>query len=63
MVTVVNAQPHAGVVKEKICRNCGATLQYVPADIQERTVCDYDGSRDIHRFIRCPKCLSEVGVR
>ena len=63
MVTVVNAQPHASVIKEAICRHCGATLQYVPVDVHEKKVCDYTGDCDIVKFIRCPKCLSEVGVR
>ena len=51
MVTVVSKQPHASVIKETICRNCGCTLQYVPRDIKERTVSDYLGDRDIIKYI------------
>ncbi len=63
MVTVVSTQPHPSVVKEIICRNCGATLNYVPADIQEKIVSDYGGGRDIFYFIKCPPCGHEVTVK
>ena len=63
MVRVVSTTPHASVVKEVICRNCGATLEYVPADIQERTVSDYTGDKDVIRYIVCPPCGSQQTVR
>ena len=63
MVTVVSTVPHPSVVKEVICRNCGATLQYVPKDIQERVSPAYDGSKDLDYFITCPPCGSEVFVK
>ena len=63
MVTVVSAVPHPSVVKEVVCRNCGATLQYVPKDIQSRTYKDYDGSSDTDYFINCPPCGERVFVK
>ena len=63
MVTVVSTVPHPSVVKEVICRNCGATLNYVPADVQKRTVSDYGGGRDTYEFIKCPPCSHEIYVR
>lgn len=63
MVTVVSTKPHPSVVKEVVCKNCGATLNYVPADIQERKIVDYDGGRDTVYFIKCPPCGNEVFVR
>lgn len=63
MVTVVKTEPHPSVVKEVICRNCGATLQYVPKDVQERKDYDYTGSYDIVNFITCPPCGDKVSVR
>lgn len=63
MVTVVSTQPHASVIREIICRNCGSTLQYVPKDIKERTVSDYTGDRDIVRYIECPECNDHVTVK
>lgn len=63
MVTVVSTVPHPSVVKEVICRNCGATLNYVPADIQNKTVSDYTGDRETVYFIKCPPCSHEVSVK
>jgi len=63
MVTVVSTAPHPSVVKEVICRNCGATLNYVPADVQERTESDYGGGRDIVKFIKCPPCGNQQTVK
>lgn len=63
MVTVVSTVPHPSVVKEVVCRNCGATLNYVPKDIQERKTVDYDGGRDTIYFISCPPCGHEISVK
>jgi uncharacterized protein with PIN domain len=63
MVTVVSTQPHASVVKDTICKNCGSALQYVPRDIKERVVSDYTGSKDVIRFIDCPVCTHQLTVR
>lgn len=63
MVTVVSTTPHPSVVKETVCRHCGATLQYVPNDIQNRVVIDYAGGRDVVYFILCPACGKQVTVK
>jgi RNase P subunit RPR2 len=63
MVTVVSTVPHPSVVKEAICKNCGATLSYVPADIRERVEGDYTGGRDVHHYIECPPCGHYVNVK
>lgn len=63
MVTVVNKQPHASVVKEIICKNCGVTLQYVPRDIKERIERDYGGGSERVRYIECPECNDQVTVK
>jgi DNA-directed RNA polymerase subunit RPC12/RpoP len=63
MVTVVSTEPHPSVVKEAICRNCGATLNYVPVDIKEEVQSDYGGGREIVHFIKCPPCGHKVIVR
>ena len=59
MVTVVSTVPHPSVVKEAICRNCGATLNYVPADIHQRITTDYGGGCDTEYFITCPGKLCQ----
>lgn len=63
MVTVVSTNPHPSVVKETICRSCGATLSYVPADIQNKTVSDYTSDKEIIHFIKCPPCGNEIWVK
>lgn len=63
MVTVVSKVPHPSVIKEVICKNCGSTLNYVPADIQEIVVSDYTGYRDTVYFIKCPPCGHEISVK
>ena len=63
MVTVVNRGPHQSAVKECICRNCGATLQYVPRDVKEKTARDYGGGSDTYYFIECPACNEQVFVK
>ncbi len=62
MVTVVKSEPHHSVIKEAICRNCGATLAYVPNDIKEEVHRDYGGGSEIYKHIMCPQCNHKVGV-
>lgn len=62
MVTVVSREPHKSVVKECVCRNCGATLQYVPADVTKDYTFDYTGGREAYNYIKCPNCGKEVQV-
>jgi hypothetical protein len=33
-IRIIDPGPHKSVVKEVICQNCGATLEYTPADVQ-----------------------------
>ena len=62
MVRVINTDPHKSVVKEVVCRNCGATLEYVPADLQKDYTTDYTGNKEYYHYIRCPQCSKEVVV-
>ena len=63
MVTVVSTVPHPSVVKEAICRNCGATLNYVPSDIKKEVHKDYGGGSDTYYHIKCPPCGENVSVK
>ena len=56
MVTVVSTKPHHSVVKQTICRECGATLEYVPNDVQTHTYKDYGGGSSVDKYIICPNC-------
>ena len=59
---VISKDPHHSVVKEKICTNCGVTLEYVPADVQAKTISDYTGTKETYRYITCPECKKQLGV-
>lgn len=61
-IRIIDTTPHKSVVKEVVCRNCGVTLEYTPADIQSVTVCDYRGDSDTYHHIKCPNCSHEQTV-
>lgn len=63
MVTVVSTVPHPSVVKEVVCKNCGATLQYTPNDIKEYKSYDYTGDYDLVYKIKCPPCGNDISVK
>ena len=63
MVTVVSTVPHPSVVKEVVCRNCGSTLNYVPADVKEEVHRDYGGGSDTYYHIQCPPCGHKQTVK
>lgn len=62
MVKVINTMPDASVIKRVVCRNCGATLEYTPNDVQQRKSIDCTGHVDIDSMIVCPKCDEWVYV-
>jgi uncharacterized protein with PIN domain len=62
MVRVINSTPDASVVKQKVCRNCGVTLEYTPNDVQTKRSVDYTGHVEFDRFVKCPSCHKEVYV-
>lgn len=62
MVTVVSSVPHASVVRETICGNCGSTLRYTPNDVQKEVHRDYGGGVDTEHFIQCPACGKKAYV-
>lgn len=61
-VKIINDKPDAKVVKQVICRNCGVTLEYVPADTREEKRTDYTGDADNYKVIDCPKCNHKITV-
>lgn len=60
MVRVIDDKPHKSVVKEIVCKNCGATLEYVPMDTRKITHHDYGGGSNTYTVIDCPKCNKAV---
>lgn len=61
MITIVGVAQEA--ILKATCRHCASMLEYTRSDIQERTDTDYTGSKDIVKFIPCPKCGHQVVVR
>ena len=62
-VKVINSEPDPSVIKHAICRNRGAKLEYVPADVQSEQHYDYGGGRDTYYFIVCPQCSNKVSAK
>lgn len=62
-VRVIESKPNPNVVKRKVCRNCGVTLEYLPLDVKQGSDTDYTGSTDVYWYIDCPSCNKEVTVR
>ncbi|MFA5987373.1 MAG: hypothetical protein WC797_01845 [Candidatus Paceibacterota bacterium] len=63
MVRVIKETPDKSVVKRKVCRNCGVTLEYVPRDVQSYHGTDYGGGPDGCEWVTCPKCHDKVVLR
>jgi DNA-directed RNA polymerase subunit RPC12/RpoP len=60
MIKIIDIGPHQSVVKEVVCSNCGATLQYTPADVKENTYTDYGGGSDTYHEIQCINCSHTI---
>lgn len=63
MVGIVDEGPDPSVVKQVVCRGCGAKLEYVPNDVKEQHGRDYSGGPDGCEWIDCPKCSKQVILR
>lgn len=61
MRVIKKGKPDKSVVKRIVCRNCGATIEYVPNDVRtlwEGT--DYGGGPDGAKGFECPECKERV---
>lgn len=63
MVKVIKEEPDKSVVKQCICRGCGATLEYVPNEVKSHHGTDMSGGPDGQEWITCPKCHKKVVLR
>jgi DNA-directed RNA polymerase subunit RPC12/RpoP len=61
MVKVVGEAPEA--VKQAVCRNCAAKLEYTQRDVRREDGRDYSGGPDGREYIVCPRCQHEVVLR
>lgn len=55
-VKIIKKGPDPKVVKRCICNNCGATLEYTPADVTYKNYQDYGGGSDRYAEFNCPNC-------
>ena len=63
MVRVISAGPAPEVVKQVLCRNCGAVLEYTPHEVREYHGKDMSGGPDGQEWIDCPQCGKKVVLR
>jgi DNA-directed RNA polymerase subunit RPC12/RpoP len=63
VVKVIDPGPDKSVVKQVVCSNCGAKLEYVPNDVKTSVHHDYGGGSDTYSHIQCPQCNKSVTVR
>ena len=62
MVKVIDVGPDPSVVKKVVCRNCGATLEYVKKDIKSFVYYTM-GESDMAYQITCPQCKFAIDVK
>jgi len=62
-VKVISTEPDESVVKKVICKNCGATLEYVPNDVKSYHGTDYSGGPDGQEWVDCPNCDKKAIIR
>ncbi len=55
-IKIIKKGPDKKVVKRCVCRNCGATLEYTPADAIYKVYQDYGGGSDRYAEFLCPNC-------
>ena len=55
-IKVIKKKPSKNVVRKTVCNNCGATLEYTPADAERKTYKDYGGGSDNYFEFKCPNC-------
>ena len=61
-IKVIKDGPDTSVVKQVVCNHCGATLEYTPIDVQQRSYMDYGGDTATSYWINCPKCNNHIPV-
>lgn len=59
-ITILGKDP--STAKRVTCRNCGSILEYHSVDIKEYYSYDYQGGRDLHKYITCPCCNNRAHV-
>lgn len=61
-VKIISKEPDKSVVKRFICKNCGATLEYTPNDVEYKSYQDYGGGSDTYAEFICPNCGKKLQI-
>jgi len=61
-VRIIDYGPDEAVIKKKICKNCGVTLEYAPHDVKEYEKSSDPTYRYIDYCIDCPNCDKKVQI-
>jgi hypothetical protein len=59
-VRVIKTEPDESVILRRVCGTCGATLEFVPLDIQSYQHTDMGGGTDAVKYVECPQCKNRV---
>ena len=62
-VRVIKTDPAPEVVKQIVCRHCGATLEYVPNDVKSYHGTGIGGGPDGQEWVDCPNCNKKAIIR
>lgn len=60
---ISKGKPAKEVVKRATCKNCGARMEYVPADVKRYDGTDISGGPDGCEWIDCPECKARITLR
>jgi hypothetical protein len=63
MVKIIKKAPHKDVRKQIVCRECGATLEYVPNEVKSYHGTDISGGPDGCAWVNCPSCDKPAIIR
>ena len=63
MVRTIKIKPAKEATKRCVCKNCGATLEFVQRDVKRYDGTDISGGPDGHEWIDCPNCSGRVILR
>ena len=61
-IKIISKEPDKPVVKRCVCKNCGATLEYTPNDVEYKTYQDYGGYSDTYAEFLCPNCGKKLQI-
>lgn len=62
-VKIIKLKPAREIAKRVVCRECGATLEYIPIDVKSYHGTDMSGGPDGYEWVDCPNCKKRAIIR